>query len=287
MASSVGFHENEALLTAETKDRHRALASLQEELEAIDWYDQRVDAAGDPELKAILAHNRDEETRARPDGAGMAAPERPRLRGADAHLSVQGRPDPRARGGGRGRRRGRTAAAATARSASAACAEGRRHERSPSRTRPHLRRSLEGDRGGGDAHPEGRRWPRAASSISPAPWAGSIRPRMSAAPMPCASRRPPASRPACAGSSRWSSCGCRSSWRAPSWRRSPAAPGIPTSTPSARRPTRSPSPRTGWSSTATPPAMSRAFQPAPSRPRSPSPTTTSPTTASSPKPSTA
>ena len=61
MASSVGLHENEALLAAETKDRHRALASLQEELEAIDWYDQRVDAAGDPELKAILAHNRDEE----------------------------------------------------------------------------------------------------------------------------------------------------------------------------------------------------------------------------------
>ena len=61
MASSVGFHESEALLTAETKDRHRALASLQEELEAIDWYDQRVDVASDPELKAILAHNRDEE----------------------------------------------------------------------------------------------------------------------------------------------------------------------------------------------------------------------------------
>ncbi|HUL09065.1 MAG TPA: ferritin-like domain-containing protein [Candidatus Acidoferrum sp.] len=61
MASSVGFHENEAVLAPETKDRHRALASLQEELEAIDWYDQRVDAAGDPELKAILAHNRDEE----------------------------------------------------------------------------------------------------------------------------------------------------------------------------------------------------------------------------------
>ena len=61
MASSVGFHENEAILTAATKDRHRALASLQEELEAIDWYDQRVDAAQDPDLKAILAHNRDEE----------------------------------------------------------------------------------------------------------------------------------------------------------------------------------------------------------------------------------
>jgi len=61
MASSVGFHENEATLKPETKDRHRALASLQEELEAIDWYDQRVDATGDPELRAILAHNRDEE----------------------------------------------------------------------------------------------------------------------------------------------------------------------------------------------------------------------------------
>ena len=61
MASSVGFHENEAVLAPATKDRHRALASLQEELEAIDWYDQRVDAAEDPDLKAILAHNRDEE----------------------------------------------------------------------------------------------------------------------------------------------------------------------------------------------------------------------------------
>ena len=61
MASSVGFHENEAVLAPATKDRHRALASLQEELEAIDWYDQRVDAAENPDLKAILAHNRDEE----------------------------------------------------------------------------------------------------------------------------------------------------------------------------------------------------------------------------------
>src|SRR5215467_769401 len=61
MASSVGFHENEALLKPETRDRHRAIASLQEELEAVDWYDQRIDAAGDAELKQILAHNRDEE----------------------------------------------------------------------------------------------------------------------------------------------------------------------------------------------------------------------------------
>jgi len=61
MANSEGLHENEALLRPETVDRHRALTSLQEELEAADWYDQRVDAAQDPELEAILAHNRDEE----------------------------------------------------------------------------------------------------------------------------------------------------------------------------------------------------------------------------------
>lgn len=39
----------------------RAITSLMEELEAIDWYNQRVDACKDPEFKAILAHNRDEE----------------------------------------------------------------------------------------------------------------------------------------------------------------------------------------------------------------------------------
>ena len=59
--ASQGWHEREELLTARTKDLHRALVSLQEELEAIDWYQQRVDATEDPELKHILAHNRDEE----------------------------------------------------------------------------------------------------------------------------------------------------------------------------------------------------------------------------------
>ncbi|MHB1930412.1 MAG: encapsulin-associated ferritin-like protein [Acidimicrobiales bacterium] len=44
-----------------TKDRHRALVSIQEELEAVDWYDQRVEAATDDDLRVILAHNRDEE----------------------------------------------------------------------------------------------------------------------------------------------------------------------------------------------------------------------------------
>jgi len=61
MANSAGYHESEDKLRAETQDNHRASTSMQEELEAADWYDQRVDAATDPELKAILAHNRDEE----------------------------------------------------------------------------------------------------------------------------------------------------------------------------------------------------------------------------------
>jgi ferritin-like protein len=61
MANSAGYHESEDRLRDETKNNHRALTSMQEELEAADWYDQRVDAATDPELKQILAHNRDEE----------------------------------------------------------------------------------------------------------------------------------------------------------------------------------------------------------------------------------
>lgn len=61
MASSMGLHEDAELLRPETIDRHRAWTSLQEELEAADWYDQRVDAATDGELGGILAHNRDEE----------------------------------------------------------------------------------------------------------------------------------------------------------------------------------------------------------------------------------
>jgi ferritin-like protein len=40
---------------------HRAITSLREELEVVDWYNQRVDVCKDPELKAILAHNRNEE----------------------------------------------------------------------------------------------------------------------------------------------------------------------------------------------------------------------------------
>lgn len=61
MAQSAGLHEPEERLSPETIDRHRALVSIQEELEAVDWYAQRVDAATDAELAAVLAHNRDEE----------------------------------------------------------------------------------------------------------------------------------------------------------------------------------------------------------------------------------
>jgi uncharacterized protein len=56
-----GYHEPIAELSDETRDMHRAIISLMEELEAVDWYNQRVDACTDKELKAILAHNRDEE----------------------------------------------------------------------------------------------------------------------------------------------------------------------------------------------------------------------------------
>jgi len=56
-----GYHEPINELTDKTRDMHRAITSLMEELEAVDWYNQRVDACKDPELQAILAHNRDEE----------------------------------------------------------------------------------------------------------------------------------------------------------------------------------------------------------------------------------
>ncbi len=54
-----GYHEEN--LSPETKDMHRALTSLIEELEAVDWYNQRADVCQDDSLRAILVHNRDEE----------------------------------------------------------------------------------------------------------------------------------------------------------------------------------------------------------------------------------
>jgi ferritin-like protein len=61
VAAHESLHEKESELKPETVEMHRAIVSLIEELEAVDWYQQRVDACRDPELRAILAHNRDEE----------------------------------------------------------------------------------------------------------------------------------------------------------------------------------------------------------------------------------
>jgi len=55
------YQEPSNELSDDSRDMHRAIESLKEELEAIDWYHQRVDLCKDAELKAILAHNRDEE----------------------------------------------------------------------------------------------------------------------------------------------------------------------------------------------------------------------------------
>ncbi len=56
-----GYHEPVEKLSDETKDMHRAIVSLMEELAAVDWYNQRVDACNDHDLPDILWHNRDEE----------------------------------------------------------------------------------------------------------------------------------------------------------------------------------------------------------------------------------
>jgi hypothetical protein len=59
--SSVGYHEPTEELSAETRDMHRAIVSLMEELEAVDWYNQRANVCKDLVLRDILEHNRDEE----------------------------------------------------------------------------------------------------------------------------------------------------------------------------------------------------------------------------------
>ena len=59
--TDTALQESESRLSPETADRHRAIAPLQEELEAIDRYDQRIDATNDSGLASVLANNRDEE----------------------------------------------------------------------------------------------------------------------------------------------------------------------------------------------------------------------------------
>ena len=61
MATSAEWHEDYERMGEEALNFSRAVKSVQEELEAVDWYNQRAEACKDPELKAILAHNRNEE----------------------------------------------------------------------------------------------------------------------------------------------------------------------------------------------------------------------------------
>jgi ferritin-like protein len=59
--ASTQLHERPEDLPKDVRDMHRALLSLMEELEAVDWYTQRIAASDDEELRRVLAHNRDEE----------------------------------------------------------------------------------------------------------------------------------------------------------------------------------------------------------------------------------
>lgn len=59
--SSESYHEPVELLSEKTKNLHRAIVSLREELEAVDWYQQRAEACTDDELRAVLLHNKNEE----------------------------------------------------------------------------------------------------------------------------------------------------------------------------------------------------------------------------------
>ena len=61
MAEHATFHEPIELLSQAIMERHRAITSLMEELEAVDWYDQRVEATTDDSIRSVMAHNRDEE----------------------------------------------------------------------------------------------------------------------------------------------------------------------------------------------------------------------------------
>jgi ferritin-like protein len=58
---SEGYHEPIDRLSEDVIDRHRAIRTIMEELEAVDWYDQRITATSDESLAAVMAHHRDEE----------------------------------------------------------------------------------------------------------------------------------------------------------------------------------------------------------------------------------
>jgi uncharacterized protein len=59
--SSESLHEAPELISEDTKNMHRAIVTLIEELEAVDWYQQRADACSDKELREVILHNKNEE----------------------------------------------------------------------------------------------------------------------------------------------------------------------------------------------------------------------------------
>ena len=80
---STTYHEPFDSLSEDARNIHRALASVIEELEAVDWYHQRAECTNDPELKEIVLHNRDEELEHAAMGLEWL---RRRMPALDAHL---------------------------------------------------------------------------------------------------------------------------------------------------------------------------------------------------------
>lgn len=61
MATSAQWQESDEKMSEDARDFSRAVKSLQEVLEAVDWYNQRAEATVDVQLRRILLHNRNEE----------------------------------------------------------------------------------------------------------------------------------------------------------------------------------------------------------------------------------
>ncbi len=55
------YHEKREELSEKTRNMKRAIDSLKEELDAINWYNERIDVCKDEELRKILQHNAKEE----------------------------------------------------------------------------------------------------------------------------------------------------------------------------------------------------------------------------------
>jgi hypothetical protein len=91
MATSAEWHESYEKLSERTLNFSRAIKSLQEELEAVDWYNQRAEVTNDEQLRRILEHNRDEEIEHAMMALEYLRRMSPAFREAHAHLPVHGR----------------------------------------------------------------------------------------------------------------------------------------------------------------------------------------------------